>query len=105
MNRWLTLALVGAAACGGVDPEVAQDRVKKIAEASVGSAVRSVTCPRAENRKGSQFECRVEFEEGGEGSMRILITDKYGNFEPAWATVILSRRNLGPAIGEQIGES
>jgi hypothetical protein len=104
MNRCLALVLM-VASCGGVDPEVAQDRVKKIAEASVGSTVRSVTCPRAKNEKGSTFECQVEFEEGGAAAMRIVITDKYGNFEPSWAKAIVSRKNLGPAIGEHIGES
>jgi hypothetical protein len=104
MKRWLPL-LALLAACSGVDPTVAEDRVKKIAEKSLQTPVRSVSCPRAPNHKGSVFECHVVFVEGGEGTMRLEITDGYGNFEPSWVTTIVSRSNLGPAIEEQLGHA
>jgi hypothetical protein len=101
-RRLAVLALL--AACSGVDPKVAEDRVKKIAEKSLQTPVKSVTCPRAPNRKGSIFECQVVFAEGGEGTMRLEITDGYGNFDPSWVKPIVSRANLGPSIEDQLGK-
>ena len=101
MKRWLALSLL-LVACSGVDPKVARDRVKKIAEGSLKTPVQSVSCPRAPNHKGSVFECQVEFVEGGQGRLRLEITDSYGNFEPSWVTQIISKSNLGPSIGDGV---
>src|SRR6188472_4488980 len=105
MNRWLALTALGLAACGGVDTKVAEDRVKKIAEGSLNTEVSKVHCPKAPNHKGSEFDCDVEFAEGGSAAMHIVITDQYGNFDPTWVGQVVSRAALGPAIAEQIGET
>lgn len=103
MKRWLALTVL--CACGGVDREVAEDRVRKIAEGSLGTEVSAVHCPPAQNHKGVAFDCEVEFAEGGTATMHLVITDQFGNFDPSWVGTVLSRKQLAPAVGEQIGES
>jgi hypothetical protein len=102
MKRALGCLLL-LAACSGVDPKVAEDRVRKIAEGSLSTPVSKVDCPRAPNRKGSVFTCHVEFAEGGDATMRMEITDGFGNFEPSWVPQVVSRKNLGPQIAAETG--
>ena len=97
--RWLVVLLV---ACGGIDPEQAEAKVKEIAEASTHAKVASVDCPKAERKTGVQFQCQVTFTEGGQLAMVVTVTDAdNGTFEPKWAAPsVVSKKHLGEMMSK-----
>jgi len=88
------------AACGGISSDESEAKVKEIAEASTNAKVSKVDCPKAERKKGVQFQCTVYFVEGGEQTMVVTVLLEDGrDIEPEWAAPsVVSKTHLGEQL-------
>lgn len=89
--------LAAAAACNNVDTKDAEKKVKQIAEENIGP-VKSVSCPSAKRKKGVKFTCKVNFQNGGVGTMEIELMDDDGNFQPNWVPWIVDGEKLATTV-------
>lgn len=100
MKRALALAVL-LAACNEIDKRDAEEKVKEIAETSVGP-VKSVSCPTAKRTKGVKFTCRVAFQSGGTGNLEIELVDGDGNFTPRWVPWIVDGDRLATTLADAV---
>jgi hypothetical protein len=73
---------------GRIDTSDADAKLKAIVEDGV-APVTKVECPQAKRKKGTTFDCRVEFAAGRAADLTVDIIDDEGGFKVHWAKVPL----------------
>lgn len=100
------VAVVGlcAAACKSkIDNSDAENKLKAWATENIGP-VTKVSCPQAEMKAGTSFECPVTFEGGQTFKVKVSMKDDKGNVEWAWVVQPMSGKVAADMIAENLKE-
>jgi hypothetical protein len=96
----VAVALLGAAACKNkIDNPDAEKKLKAWAEENI-APVSKVTCPQAEMKAGTSFECSVAFTGAATFKVRVDMKDDKGNVEWAWVVQPMSGKVAADMIAE-----
>lgn len=101
----LTLLMAGALStgCNTIDNKDAENKVKAWADENVGP-VKSVSCPKAEMKAGSSFECNVTFIEGASYKLTVTQKDDKGNVEWKWTTPVVGAEKISGFVAAALKE-
>ncbi len=80
-----------------IDTKDADDKIKGRVEEFIGP-VTSVDCPKAERKKGSQFDCKVALPGGRTETLHVEIFDDDGHYYAKFAKPIINADTVAAGI-------